>query len=101
MLHIADLTTPSVSVIEAIPAVLEVVECLLELILSVQHKGPVMCDGLGNRFTGEQDEPCVRGGRFYQDILLIALVWLEHDCLWSILRGKALHLQGALIENDH
>lgn len=60
-----------------------------------------MCDGFGNRFTGEEDKLCVGRSRLYQDILLIALVGLEHDSLYSILRGKALHLQGALVQNDH
>lgn len=60
-----------------------------------------MSNGFVHRSTGQEDKPSIGRSCFDQDILLIALVRLENDSLHSILCSKTLHLQRALVQNDH
>jgi hypothetical protein len=81
-------------------AIREVMEGLLQLVLSVKNKGTSPCDGLCYRLASEEDEACVVFGSLYSDYLLFLFVRRKY-CTVSFLQNSLPCLKSSSMDNDH
>ena len=100
LFHVADLASPVSRSLKTIPAVLEVIKSLLQLLVCVQHEWSIVCDWLVYRLSCEKDEACIGCHCSDRDVLILALMSVEWNSMGRLPLLSTLHFQSALVQHN-